>query len=127
MKTYLIMLALIVGQRAVAQTKPAVQQDDRIFFYPDEPVRAALIKRELSLSPNPASSITKVHVTNMTDQALGSGYRMQVHSIDGRLCHQQPWSAGEQLDVSGLAEGIYIVSVRRENLLFTQKLMVRKK
>ncbi len=121
------MLALIVGQRAVAQTKPAVQQDDRIFFYPDEPVRAALIKRELSLSPNPASSITKVHVTNMTDEALGSGYRMQVHSIDGRLCHQQPWSSGEQLDVSGLAEGVYIVSVRRENLLFTQKLIVKKK
>jgi hypothetical protein len=129
MKTYLILLGLLLSQRLIAQQqKPtAGRYDERIFFYPDEPSPLTLIKGELLIFPNPASAATNLSVKNMTEQAVGRGYTLQVHATDGRLCHQESWSAGQALDVSGLAEGTYLVSVRRDNLLFSQKLVVKRK
>ncbi|KAA0993667.1 T9SS type A sorting domain-containing protein [Dyadobacter aurulentus] len=128
MKTYLIILGLLAGLPAFAQhQKPAVnRQDERIYFYQDEPSPRALIKGDLTIFPNPAWAVTKLKVTNMTDHAVGQGYVLQVHSTDGRLCHQQGWSAGQGLDVTRIPEGTYIVTVRRDDLVFSQKLIVKR-
>ncbi|WP_225865831.1 T9SS type A sorting domain-containing protein [Dyadobacter aurulentus] len=93
---------------------------------PDQPAPRSLLKGELTIFPNPAWAVTKLKVTNMTDHAVGQGYVLQVHSTDGRLVHQQAWSAGQGLDVTRIPEGTYIVTVRRDDLVFSQKLIVKR-
>ncbi|KAA0991211.1 T9SS type A sorting domain-containing protein [Dyadobacter aurulentus] len=93
---------------------------------PDQPASRTLVQSKLALWPNPASSETRVAVENMTEQAVGGGYTMQVHSTDGRLVQQQAWSAGQGLDVTRIPEGTYIVTVRRDDLVFSQKLIVKR-
>ena len=130
MKTYnMILLAILISQQAYsqAQTPAKPEADNRIYFYPDEPAPRALFKGELVLWPNPASVETKVSVKNMAEQAIGRGYQLQVHSTDGRLHHQQGWSAGQLLDVSGFADGMYIVTIKKGDVLLNQKLVVKRR
>ena len=78
---------------------------------------------EMVVYPNPASSRVQI-MPGMHHN--GQAFALQVIDQQGRTVIGREW-AGEELDVSTLAEGLYIVKVQRDKLLFTQKLIVKRK
>jgi hypothetical protein len=76
----------------------------------------------LRIFPNPASA----EVSLQLGKGVAEGGQLEVVNQSGHTVINRDWR-GEKLDVSGLAEGMYVVSIRREGVLFSQKLVVKRK
>jgi hypothetical protein len=107
------------GQSATSPKKK------RMFFYPSQPDAAVMIRQELVLSPNPANASVGFKLPGQSGALLSDSFNLQVIDKQGVEVIDRPWQ-GEKLDVTGLAAGMYVVTLRNGKQTFTQKLVVAK-
>jgi hypothetical protein len=81
----------------------------------------------LRLFPNPASQQIHISLSKITNQAEMSteGFDLEIHSKSGSRVLSQKWS-GEKVDVSVFPSGIYIVTLRKGQQYYSQKLVVQR-
>lgn len=80
----------------------------------------------ISVYPNPATGLFKLQVK----ASLAQAYQLQIFDLGGKRVIDQKYSAipginTEQIDVSSLLPGFYLVKVAGKNGVFTQKLVIR--
>lgn len=82
------------------------------------------LKPEIQIYPNPASNKVFINLQKFTsEQPVVSIYNVQgkeVHSSSNNL-----FANVLELDVSGLNRGIYLLQVRSNDDIFTEKLIVK--
>jgi hypothetical protein len=133
-KTVLIILVIFAGAAFLCPSVNAQKSPERnsskvkgnVFFYPDQPAPTTLFKADLVFSPNPASSQVAVRVQGIRDQVLGEGYQLRIYNQGGVLVQTAEWKAGESLNVSRLDNGSYVVVISKDNLVYSQKLVVSR-
>lgn len=76
---------------------------------------------DVQLTPNPASDIVSVRTHDAIDQ-------ITVFSVDGREIFRRSYEGVEQtnLDVRTLPAGVYLISVRTEEELVTERLVIHR-
>jgi type IX secretion system substrate protein len=85
--------------------------------------RFGIDNRDITLSPNPAGSF--VRLQNF-EPDLGREYQMVIADVAGRIVKRVPLTSNE-VDISGLQNGMFIVSIQREGKrIFTSKLIVNQ-
>ena len=78
-------------------------------------------RRSLIIFPNPASGKIRVRSSSQL-----RGFTWEVTDKTGRNVTQpQPWNA-EDLDISQLASGLYILRLKKEKEIYSQKLVVQR-
>ncbi|MFM6953642.1 MAG: T9SS type A sorting domain-containing protein [Sphingobacteriaceae bacterium] len=76
----------------------------------------------LSLYPNPANDWVDISMKGISTD----NFTLEVYNADGmRMLLQQPWD-GRGIDVSKFPTGIYILSLKRDREIYTQKLMIQR-
>jgi hypothetical protein len=95
----------------------------RMFFYPSQPDAAVIIRQELVLSPNPANASVEFKLPGQSGALVSDSFNLQVIDKQGVQVIDRRWQ-GEKLDVTGLAAGMYVVTLRNGKQTFTQKLVV---
>jgi hypothetical protein len=112
-----IVLLLVAGSHAskgqVSQKEGPVKNLKSWVIYPAS---------KLIISPNPASRQAEISPYRV---AAKEGFTLEVLDMKGRSLIRRPWQ-GEKLDVTGLAAGMYVVTLRNGKQTFTQKLVVTK-
>ncbi|KQS26788.1 hypothetical protein ASG33_19750 [Dyadobacter sp. Leaf189] len=77
---------------------------------------------EMTVFPNPASNDVEL-MPGVYKK--GQQHPLQIYDQHGRAVLDVNWE-GEKLDISKLIDGTYVVRVRRGELMFTQKLIIKK-
>lgn len=77
---------------------------------------------KLVISPNPASRQAEISPYRSAGR---EGFSLEVLDMAGRSVIRRRWQ-GEKLDVTGLAAGMYVVTLRNGKQTFTQKMVVAK-
>lgn len=75
----------------------------------------------LSLSPNPASESVRIH-----SQPNGNVFQLIITDLNGRIMVDRPHLGEAEIDVSGWAPGLYLVTLRSRSHVQTAKLVVVK-
>jgi hypothetical protein len=76
-----------------------------------------------NLFPNPSSGIFNVEIQDL----LNKGYQAEVTDLSGRLIYSEKISANEfTLDLSGTANGTYLLHVSTNNVRATKRIILRK-
>ncbi len=70
---------------------------------------------QLSISPNPASSICTITLNSTSTLQHLNTLTLTLYDITGRALLQQPFNAKANLDVSKFSKGVYIVEVRNKD------------
>jgi hypothetical protein len=75
-----------------------------------------------NLYPNPA--IDRVDLTIKGTSA--ANFKLELHNSEGmRLLIKQPWDGGG-LDISKYPNGIYLITLRRDREVYSQKLIIQR-
>ena len=76
----------------------------------------------LVLFPNPASTEAAIKL----DPAIQKeGFVLQIHNSSGVLLTEKAWTR-EKLDISGFSAGTYLVTLKRKQEIYSQKLVVNR-
>lgn len=76
-----------------------------------------------SLYPNPASGLVNISLVNVSDNQ-----KVEIYDISGRLINEVKLNSNsttQQIDISTLNQGIYLVKVIQGNNSYTEKLIVK--
>ncbi|MEO6285704.1 MAG: T9SS type A sorting domain-containing protein [Dyadobacter sp.] len=118
-----ILFLYLCSQDSYAQnTANASTKKNRLFFYPtassNQPVK---VNRRLLVFPNPAKDWVEIKFEGKheVDQVL------ELHDKQGIQLHTQKWNS-EKIDVSQLPPGVYIVTLKQNKQVYSQKLVVVK-
>ena len=122
-KTIIIAALLLGAYQSHAQQKETGVKKRRMFFYPDKPEAATLISENLLLFPNPAGQEVEITIPELSASASLDGFTLLVFDQKGVKLMERGWDKGK-LDVSGFVSGNYIVSLRKDRQLYSQKLVV---
>jgi hypothetical protein len=75
----------------------------------------------LTLSPNPATDAFTIQTSNHTSLS----FEMAIMTMDGIECTRlKNVSTGDQVDITGLASGMYIVNLLAQNGIWIQQKLV---
>jgi len=75
-------------------------------------------EEEIGLYPNPATN--KIHIVSGGEENA----EVYIYSISGQLVHNQKLVDGNQeIDISKLNEGLYIVAIKTDDEIYTKKLI----
>lgn len=87
--------------------------------------RIGVDAQKIVLSPNPASSVIRLLHFEMD---AGREYRLTIADLAGRAVRSMTLSSNEnEVDISGLSKGMYVVTVERDGKrIFTDKLVVNQ-
>ena len=87
-------------------------------------VTEELINTQMFLYPNPATDILNIRF----NQTIGNDAVILISDIQGRLLGQQATGQNAellQIDLDGLSDGIYFVTVKTEQSVLTEKFIVQ--
>lgn len=88
-------------------------------YVPNE-IKEQSPSKSIHIYPNPASKSINVHLST----ALAKG-QLLIMSLEGKVVFQKMITSSENLiDISHLVDGLYILQVKNEQELFTQKIIV---
>lgn len=73
----------------------------------------------LTISPNPAADRVEIKL-KVPDS---KGFYLELYDKSGNRLVQKEWRT-EPLDISRLAEGLYIICLRRNKEVYSQKLLI---
>jgi hypothetical protein len=79
--------------------------------------------QSLEIFPNPASDFVLINTKST------SPYRLDIYDMTGRLCHSEqllPSVASQNINISALKDGVYIVSLQSERTVKTGKMVVKR-
>jgi hypothetical protein len=110
-------LAMVTSPELIAQGTNSTEKGARVRNLTSWQVYPA---SKLVISPNPASRQAEINPYRV---AAKEGFTLEVLDMKGRSLIRRPWQ-GEKLDVSTLAAGMYVVTLRNAKQTFTQKLAV---
>ncbi|WP_171037800.1 T9SS type A sorting domain-containing protein [Dyadobacter luticola] len=111
----------VLAQQAQDKSK---DENERLYFYPSYDV-SRIIKGSLALYPNPASKTVKVALGDRAEFVDINGAILLVYDELGRVVVNKKFD-DEYLDVSTFPAGQYIVSLRKDKLVYSEKLAVIK-
>lgn len=78
-------------------------------------------KEEVSIRPNPASSYLDINTNSEQIEKVG------IYTLDGRLVLEKMGNSAQlNLDLGGLTNGLYILSVQTEKEVHTKQLIIQK-
>ncbi|MCE6991762.1 T9SS type A sorting domain-containing protein [Dyadobacter sp. CY323] len=80
---------------------------------------------ELRISPNPASQEIDIRFPERNDRAEGESFDLEIYSKPGSRVLAKKWN-GEKIDVSALPAGVYIITLKRKQEVYSQKLVVNR-
>lgn len=109
---------LIVG--TLPQIRATVYQ-----LYADSASTAAGITglplQQISIFPNPASSTVNIHIGNAAQQSI----LLQLFNMEGQLLHTaQINAASYEMNLAGIAKGVYVIQLTDSIGVLTKKLVV---
>jgi hypothetical protein len=96
---------------------------NRLFFYPTAMGQPVKVRRAMLLYPNPASQHVEVALSGKPGAEKQGDFNIEVLDLQGKSVIRRPWQ-GEKLDITSLAAGMYVVTLRNGKQTFTQKLAV---
>lgn len=83
---------------------------------------ASLDPVSLNLYPNPATDLVDLSIKGTS----ADNFTLELYNSEGmRLLIQQPWD-GRALDVSKYPNGIYVLTLRRDREIYSQKLIIQR-
>jgi len=96
-----------------------IDPDDRILCKSDQIVSTPLISKqnEVRIYPNPATNKVTVFVPSGQDVV-----QIRIYSIDGK-CEKLSFGKTNEIDLSKLQEGVYLVQIGTLNSVFNQKII----
>jgi len=124
MKTHFLLIAALCGSisfSAKAQTGSDTLKQGKLSLGKIRMNNQIGIVNPLSIYPYPASKSIDISL-NVQDK---KGFYLEVYDNLGMRLLFQNWS-GSMLDVSGLAPGVYLLRLQREQEAYTQKLIIER-
>ncbi|MFM6975844.1 MAG: M4 family metallopeptidase, partial [Sphingobacteriaceae bacterium] len=90
---------------------------------PDQPAdQVEMQPVSLSLYPNPASNLVDLSIKGTTTD----NFTLELYDSSGnRLLVKQPWD-GRSLDISRYPDGLYLITLKRDREVYTQKLLIQR-
>ncbi len=75
----------------------------------------------LTIYPNPASNWVDLSLKGTT----ADNFTLEIHNSDGMRLLLKPWD-GRSIDVSAYPPGLYLISLKRDREMYSQKLMIQR-
>ena len=100
------------GQQVQPAKKRSVVINPAVIEYP---------RQTLTLYPNPASDKFNIDLPIKK----GESFMLEIYGKPGTRVLSKKWN-GEKIDVSTLPTGIYIVTLKRKQEVYSQKLLVNR-
>ncbi|NIJ52377.1 T9SS type A sorting domain-containing protein [Dyadobacter arcticus] len=125
-KLLLVTMLLVVAYQSQAQQNGGITlKKKRMFFYPSQENPPVLVVQPLNIYPNPTSQYVEINLPAITDRVGKDAFVLNVFDKQGTSILSQTWT-GEKLDVSAFQPGVYIVTLRKNKLVYSQKLVVAR-
>lgn len=70
---------------------------------------------KMVLSPNPSSNVIRINAETYED------LNVAIYSLNGQLVHKGSYAINQDIDVSALAKGLYLVQVNGVTIKFSKK------
>ncbi len=108
------------------QNTPLTVTDTALCLNATTSIFAVKTSQKLEFYPNPASHAVQVQIPKIN----GNGTSLEITDLNGRLIHTETLTglpgSTYSLQLSSLAEGMYLLSVEQDQMRYTSKLLVRR-
>ncbi len=110
---------LLVSNLLKAQNKEKASKDKSLTLLTAEVTYPKQVHK-LSVFPNPAVDYFNIQL----NEKYTDGFNLEVYDLSGNRLISKQWK-GENIDISQLDKGIYMLYLRRNKEVYTQKLLVK--